>query len=229
MVPTTTTMEWLDLLMVATCSIGFISLSKTLIHFFTWVWLMFLRPAKNLKQYGSWAIVTGSTDGIGKAFSFELASKGLNILLVGRNSQKLESTAKEIIDRHNNIEVRYVVLDYLQKSEEIVEKMEEAMKGLDVGVLVNNAGMASPYFRYFHEDDEEYMDAIVKVNLEGATWITKAVIPKMVRKKKGIIVNIGSASSMIPSYPLASLYAATKGLVLYFFPSKSHFPFSFQS
>jgi 17beta-estradiol 17-dehydrogenase / very-long-chain 3-oxoacyl-CoA reductase len=46
---------------------------------------MFLRPPKNLKEYGSWAIITGSTDGIGKALAFELASKGLNLVLVGRS------------------------------------------------------------------------------------------------------------------------------------------------
>ena len=55
------------------------------------------------------------------------------------------------------------------------------------------------------------MDAIIKVNLEGATWITKAVLPTMIKKKKGAIVNIGSGSTVVlPSYPLVTLYAATK-------------------
>ena len=57
---------------------------------------MFLRPPKKLNKYGSWALVTGSTDGIGKCLSFELASKGLNLILIGRNPQKLQTTSNEI-------------------------------------------------------------------------------------------------------------------------------------
>ncbi|KAG4995548.1 hypothetical protein JHK84_032517 [Glycine max] len=72
---------------------------------------MFLRTPKNLiKEYGSWAMITGFTDGIGKAMAFELASKGLNLLLVGRNPLKLEATSKEIRDGHD-VEVKFVVID----------------------------------------------------------------------------------------------------------------------
>lgn len=174
---------------------------------------MFLRPSKNLKQYGSWVIITGSTDGIGKAMAFEFASKGLNILLVGRNPLKLESTSKEIIDKHfGNVEVKCVVLD-LRKNcgEEIMKKLEDAIYGLDVGILVNCAGMAYPYARYFHEVDLDLMNSIIKVNVEGLTWVTKAVIPSMIKKKKGAIINIGSGSNaVLPSYPLVTLYAASK-------------------
>ncbi|KAK4265023.1 hypothetical protein QN277_026128 [Acacia crassicarpa] len=206
-------MEWPEIFLVATCSTGFITLFKAFIYFVRWVWVMFIRPSKNLKTYGSWAIVTGSTDGIGKAISLELASKGLNVLLVGRNPKKLEATSKEIRDAHGeHVEVKLVMIDFEKvHGEQIVKKIGEETEGLDVGVLVNNVGMASPYPRYFQEDDLEFMEAIIKVNLEAITWVTKAVIEGMIRKKKGVIVNIGSGScSIIPSYPLCSLYAATK-------------------
>ncbi|KAI9125559.1 hypothetical protein K1719_002977 [Acacia pycnantha] len=212
-------MGWPEIFLVATCFTGFITLFKAFIYFVRWVWVMFLRPSKNLKTYGSWAIVTGSTDGIGKAISLELASKGLNVLLVGRNPKKLEATSKEIRDTHGeHVEVKLVVIDFEKvNGEEIVKKIEEETEGLDVGVLVNNVGMASPYPRYFHEDDLEFMEAIIKVNLEAITWVTKAVIEGMIRKKKGVIVNIGSGScSIVPSYPLLSLYAATKAYLWMF-------------
>ncbi|ESW35700.1 hypothetical protein PHAVU_001G257400 [Phaseolus vulgaris] len=205
-------MEGLDRFLVATSTIGFICVCKALVHFLKWVWVMFLRPPKNLKEYGSWAIVTGSTDGIGKAMAFELASKGLNLVLVGRNPLKLEATLKGIRERHG-VEVKFVVID-LQKvgGEEIAKRIEEAIEGLDVGLLVNGAGLAYPFARFFHEVDLELMNAIVKVNVEAPTWITKAVIPSMIKKKKGAIVNIGSGSTVVlPSYPLVTLYAATKG------------------
>ncbi|MED6187856.1 hypothetical protein PIB30_080441, partial [Stylosanthes scabra] len=175
---------------------------------------MFLRSPKNLREYGSWAIITGSTDGIGKAMALELASKGINLLLLGRNPQKLEATSNEIIRQKNsNVEVKCLVVDFEKEDGEKMMKMvEEAIEGLDVGILVNNAGLAYPYARYFHEVDSNLMNGIIKVNVEGATWIIKAVIQKMVDKKKGAIINIGSGSSLVvPSYPLVSLYAASKG------------------
>jgi len=140
-------------------------------------------------------MITGFTDGIGKAMAFELASKGLNLLLVGRNPLKLEATSKEIRDGHD-VEVKFVVID-MQKveGEEIVQKVEEAIDGLDIGLLVNGAGLAYPYAWFFHEVDLELIKVIIS----------------MIKKKKGAIVNIGSGSTVVlPSYPLVTLYAATK-------------------
>ena len=206
-------MEWPDFFMVATSALGFICLCRTLFHFLKWVWAMFFRPPKQLKDYGSWVIITGSTDGIGKAMAFELASEGLNLLLVGRNPLKLEATSKEIRDKHGgHVEVKCVVIDFEKDNVvEITKRVEEAIDGLDVGILVNSAGLAYPYARFFHEVDSELMNAIIKVNVEGTTWITKVVLPSMIKKKKGAIINIGSGSTVVlPSYPLFTLYAATK-------------------
>ncbi|KAL2332707.1 hypothetical protein Fmac_013920 [Flemingia macrophylla] len=211
-------MEMLDFFLVATSTIGFIRVCKALIKFLKWVWVMFLRPPKDLKEYGSWAMITGSTDGIGKAMALEFASKGLNLVLVGRNPLKLEATSKEIRDHGHRVEVKCVVMD-MEKvgGVEMVKRIEEAIEGLDIGLLVNGAGLAYPYSRFFHEVDLQLMDAIVRVNVEGPTWITKAVLPTMIKKKKGAIINIGSGSTVVlPSYPLVALYAASKGYLQMF-------------
>lgn len=174
---------------------------------------MFLRSPKNLKEYGSWAIVTGPTDGIGKAIAFELASKGLNLVLIGRNPSKLEATKKEILNKvGEQVGMKEIVIDLAKSSGiEIVNAVEEGIKGLDVGILVNNAGVAYPYAKYFHEVDLDLMENIIKVNVEAATWIFRAVIPTMMKKKKGAVVNIGSGSTeFIPSYPLNTIYGASK-------------------
>jgi 17beta-estradiol 17-dehydrogenase / very-long-chain 3-oxoacyl-CoA reductase len=92
-----------------------------------------------------------------------------------------------------------------------VEALKEAIRGLDVGVLVNNAGLSYPYARYFHEVDEELMRSLTRVNVEGVTGVTHTVLPGMVERKRGAIINIGSASaSVIPSHPMYSVYTATK-------------------
>ncbi|KAL3501073.1 hypothetical protein ACH5RR_035522 [Cinchona calisaya] len=90
-------------------------------------------------------------------------------------------------------------------------EIEKVIKGLDIGVLINNVGVTYPGARFFHEVDEEVWMNVVRVNLEGTTLVTKAVLPGMITKKRGAIVNIGSAAAIvIPSHPLYAIYAATK-------------------
>ncbi|KAF4378722.1 hypothetical protein F8388_006173 [Cannabis sativa] len=217
------TMELEDFTIPIVTAIGFISVLKSSVKFLRWVWVMFLRSPKNLKEYGSWAVVTGATDGIGKALAFELASKGLNLVLVGRNPSKLQTTSMEIISSSSSVEVKTLVVDLAKCSgKQIVEIIDKEIKGLDVGILVNNAGLAYPYPRFFLDVDLELMEDIFKVNMESATWMVLSVLPGMLRKKKGAILNIGSASStIVPSYPLFTLYAATKA---YFISSLSLLP-----
>lgn len=169
------------------------------------------RPPKNIKKYGSWALVTGSTYGIGKAFAFELAKKGLNLILVGRNPKKLEDVSSEIKSKFSKTQIKNVIFDLTGDLSEGIKKITEAIEGLDVGVLINNAGISYPYARFFHEVDDELLNNLIKVNVEATTKVTQAVLPAMLKRKRGAIVNIGSgAAIVIPSDPLYAVYAATK-------------------
>jgi len=121
--------------------------------------------------------------------------------------------AIEIKAKHPDVpEVRTFVLDFAaERLAAGVEALKEAIRGLDVGVLVDNAGLSYPYARYFHEVDEELMRSLIRINVEGVTRVTHAVLPGMVERKRGAIVNIGSGSaSVIPSDPMYTIYAATK-------------------
>lgn len=204
-------MEIQTFLVLTALTFGFISLSKFLLTLLLSIWTLFLRPAKDLKSYGSWAAVTGSTDGIGKALAFELAARGLNILLIGRNSTKLEDTSREIRRRHGGVSVRTAIIDLSDRGEEIARAVEAAIKGLDLGILVNNAGLAYPYARFLHEVDDGLMESVVGVNVTAATWVMRAAVAGMMERKRGAIVNVGSGSSAcVSSYPLVTVYAATK-------------------
>ncbi|KAK9277145.1 hypothetical protein L1049_006684 [Liquidambar formosana] len=194
--------------------LGFLSILKHSISLLKWVFITFLRPPKNLKKYGSWAVITGSTDGIGKAFAFQLAQKGLNLILVSRNSEKLKAVSSEIQTIFPSTQVKIVALDFLVGVTAGVRLLEEAIEGVDVGVLINNVGITYPAARFFHEVDEEAWMNVVRVNLEGTTRVTRAVLRGMLKRKRGAIVNIGSgASVVVPSHPLYAIYAATKAYV----------------
>jgi 17beta-estradiol 17-dehydrogenase / very-long-chain 3-oxoacyl-CoA reductase len=92
-----------------------------------------------------------------------------------------------------------------------VARVAAAVEGLDVGILVNNAGATYPGAAYFHEVETHVWEAVVRVNLEAATRITRAVVPAMVRRRRGAVINVGSGSSVVlPAFPFYTVYAATK-------------------
>lgn len=195
-------------------AVGCLSVLKSFLAILNGVYVCFLRPGKNLKKYGSWALVTAPTDGIGKGFAFELARKGLNLVLVGRNPDKLKDVSDAIQSKYGKTQIKAVVVDFAGDISEGVLKIREAIEGLDVGVLINNVGVSYPYARFFHEVDDELLKNLIKVNVEGTTKVTQAVLPGMLKRKKGAIVNIGSgAAIVIPSDPLYAVYAATKAYI----------------
>ncbi|CAA3032519.1 very-long-chain 3-oxoacyl- reductase 1-like [Olea europaea subsp. europaea] len=195
-------------------TLGVLSLFKCLFSILKWVYVNFLRPGKNLKKYGSWALVTGPTDGIGKAFAFQLAWKGLNLILVGRNPDKLREVSDSIKSKHGSTQIKTVMVDFSGDLNDGVGRIKETIEGLDVGVLINNAGISYPYARFFQEVDENLLNDLIKVNVEGTTKVTHAVLPGMLNRKKGAIVNIGSgAATVIPSDPLYDVYAASKAYI----------------
>lgn len=201
---------WLLLLI----ALGTLKLLLSLLSLLKWVYVNFLRPPKNLKKYGSWAVVTGPTDGIGKGFAFQLASKGLNLVLLGRNPDKLRDVSDSIKAKYGQTQIKTVVVDFSGDLDEGVKRIKGTIEGLDVGVLINNVGVSYPYARYFHELDEKLLADLLKVNVEGTTKVTQAVLPVMLQRKKGAIVNIGSgAAIVIPSDPLYAVYAATKAYI----------------
>ncbi|PIN17796.1 17 beta-hydroxysteroid dehydrogenase type 3, HSD17B3 [Handroanthus impetiginosus] len=193
---------------------AFFSLLTLFLSFLRWVYVTFLRPGKNLKKYGSWALITGPTDGIGKAFAFQLADKGLNLVLVGRNPDKLNEVLEAIKSKSRSIQIETVVMDFAGDLNDGVSRIKEVIQGLDIGVLINNAGISYPYARFLHEVDDKLLNDLIKVNVEGITKVTQAVLPGMVARKRGAIVNIGSGSAtVIPSDPLYSVYSATKAYI----------------
>ncbi|XP_002984908.2 very-long-chain 3-oxoacyl-CoA reductase 1 [Selaginella moellendorffii] len=180
-----------------------------------WIWAAFLRPAKNVRDYGAWALVTGCTDGIGKALCHQFAQRGLNLVLVGRSESKLRDMIQEFQALYKGVDYLPVVVDLCGPDLRAeVSRVERAIEGLEVGMLVNNAGMSYPYARFFHEVDDELLTNLLRINVEAMTRMVHMVLPGMLKRRKGCIINMGSgAASILSSDPLYSLYAATKGFV----------------
>lgn len=186
--------------------------------FLAWLHRAFIRPGKDLAlRYGAWAVVTGATDGIGRALALELARGGLHLVLVGRNPAKLSRVAKEAQTAAPSCKVKSVVFDLAGDATELsrgAARVVEAVRGIDVGLLVNNAGATYPGAAYFHEVETPVWEAVVRVNVEAATRIARAVVPAMAAKGRGAVVNVGSGSSVVvPAFPLYAVYAASKAYI----------------
>ncbi|CEM14833.1 unnamed protein product [Vitrella brassicaformis CCMP3155] len=171
-------------------------------------------PKRKLRSLGEWAVVTGATDGIGRAMAIEIARKGLNVLLMARNEEKLTDTKTEIESLpgfKGKGEVRTVQVDFSgQPSSGLYATIEQAIRGLDIGVLVNNVGLSYPHAMFYNEVESSFVDTLIEVNVRSALRLTHLIYPGMVERKRGAIVMVGSAGSKLPSYPLYAAYAATK-------------------
>ncbi|NXO90407.1 HSDL1 protein, partial [Certhia brachydactyla] len=166
-----------------------------------------------VKKYGKWAVVTGSTDGIGKAYAEELAKRGVNIILVSRNKEKLETVSRNISETYN-VETDFIVADF-SKGQELYPAIKEALKDREIGILVNNVGVLFPHIDYFTNLSEDTLWDLIHVNIASATMMTHIVLPGMVKKKKGAIVNLSSAACCLPT-PMWSAYGASKSYLDYF-------------
>lgn len=177
------------------------------------VYKYFLRPGKNVRKFGKWCVVTGATDGIGKAYAKALAKKGMSVVLISRTESKLADVKKEIDDaEYPDVEVKYVVCDYSKFDSAAQETVRAAISDLDVGVLVNNVGVSYPYPKYFHELTDAQVENLTTMNVDSTTIMTRMVVAGMAERKRGAIVNIASAAGTITS-PLLAQYSAAKGYV----------------
>ncbi|KAI5726973.1 hypothetical protein M8J76_012000 [Diaphorina citri] len=168
----------------------------------------------DLKQkYGSWAVVTGCTDGIGQAYAHELARRGINIVLISRTLEKLKKTAKEIETTHG-VQTKIIAAD-MSEGKAALDKIKTELEGHTIGILVNNVGANYTYPMYLDEIPERDLWNLINLNIATTTMLTKLVLPQMKERGRGAIVNVSSSSEGQP-WPLFTVYAASKIYIRYF-------------
>lgn len=200
-------------------AIGGLWASYQLYKLSSFTWYHFLRPY-NLSKYKKggkgepWALVTGASDGIGFGFAEELASQGFNVILHGRNEQKLQGVRTELLSRWPNRKFEILVLDAIEDAGNSA-KMATALsefKHLNLKILINNVGGVAggkPTFRKFREQPPEIIDGWIDINLRFATQFTRQVLPILIENQSALIINISSGAADAPS-PWIAVYSGTK-------------------
>lgn len=157
------------------------------------------------------ALVTGASSGIGAEFARAIAERGEDLVMIARRRDRLEAVRDELLSK-NAISVHLLPLDLTLPGavNRVIEFLEE--RNLTVDRLVNNAGYG--LVGRFHEIDREKQLNMIQLNVTALTDLTRQLLPGMVKRGTGSVINVASSAAFEPS-PLMGLYHATKAYVLF--------------
>jgi short-subunit dehydrogenase len=159
------------------------------------------------------AVITGATKGIGRAIAEALATEGYDIAVCSRTDDDLQSLKADFKERFSHIQVLVMVVD-VQKKDNILAFADCVKKEWGrVDVLVNNAGIFLP--GSIHTEGEGVLERLMETNVYSAYYLTRALLPLMIERKRGYIFNMCSGAS-IKAYPNGGSYSISKFALLGF-------------
>ncbi len=160
------------------------------------------------RRYGPWALVAGASDGLGAAFARAIAGRGLGVVLVARSGEKLAALAEEIRTEHG-VQARPVVLDL--GSPDLASRLEESTRGLEVGLVVYNAGL-SIIGPFLDQPLDGHLETL-RVNCRGPLVLSHLFGRPMARRGRGGIILMSSLAGFQGS-ALVATYSASKAFDL---------------
>jgi len=165
---------------------------------------------KTIKNsFGTWTLVTGASSGIGKEFAIQLAKQGTNVILIARRENLLKELSTNL-ERNYNIQTKYLVLDLTD--ENIIERIEDVTKGLDLGFVVSNAGGAR--MGAFHKIPMIDFESMIKLNVVAQMKISHWFTSRRIKEhKKGGLVLVSSTTAY-QGVPYGADYSAAKAYIL---------------
>lgn len=155
-------------------------------------------------RYGEWALVAGASQGFGASFAAELAGQGMNVVLVSRQSDRLDEFAQHLRANHG-VETRCLVFDLAEH--DAVAAIGNAVADLDLGILIYNAAYV-PVGRFL-EVGEEALEQVVRVNVRGPLLLARALLPGMSARGRGALVLVSSLAGL-QGAPRVAAYSASK-------------------
>ncbi|MFD0586539.1 SDR family NAD(P)-dependent oxidoreductase [Paenibacillus sp. GCM10027627] len=156
------------------------------------------------------ALITGASGGIGRAFTDIFANEGYQVVLASRNESKLLEVEQQLKERYGASTLSVPVdLAHSSGPQQLFEAVKR--RGIEVDVLVNNAGIGS--FGYLHQQNPALELNMLQLNVTSLSHLMMLFLPDMIKRKNGHILNIGSTTSFYPC-PLSANYSASKAFVL---------------
>lgn len=156
---------------------------------------------------GKWALITGTTSGIGKATADLLAKNGCNLLITGRRTEKLEAL-EHILREKYDVKVISYCFDVRDLKSCVEMANDLSQREIVPDILINNAGLASGKDKIYEGLIGDW-EKMIDTNIKGLLYITRSVLPMMVARNEGHVINIGSTAGHVV-YPEGNVYNATK-------------------
>ena len=155
------------------------------------------------------ALITGATAGIGEAVALSFAENGINVIITGRREERLSALKSKL--EAKNVQALALCFDVCDETQvkSALASLPDEWKNIDI--LVNNAGLASGLSN-LQEGDTDDWNKMIDTNVKGLLYVTRHVSPRMIERKRGHIVNIGSIAGR-EVYPYGNVYCATKHAV----------------
>ncbi|HOZ84913.1 MAG TPA: SDR family NAD(P)-dependent oxidoreductase [Niabella sp.] len=155
-------------------------------------------------------LITGASSGIGKACAERFAENNFNLIITGRRKDRLELLSEEL---QSKCHVKVLILNFDVRERNQVESLMNALpeEWQKIDILINNAGLAAGRDNFVDALIEDW-ETMVDTNLKGLAYVTKAVLPYMLKAGNGHIINIGSTAGK-EVYALGNMYCATKHAV----------------
>ncbi len=159
------------------------------------------------------ALITGASAGFGREFARQLANRAGSVVLVARRRERLEQLRNELIKSNPNLNVHIYNIDLADKAQVngLIDLL--ARDNIDIDLLINNAGLGD--LGPFATSDPERIDQMIQVNMAALTLLTRKLLPPMITRKRGVILNVSSSAGFLP-IPGFAVYAATKAYVTSF-------------
>jgi uncharacterized protein len=156
------------------------------------------------------ALITGASAGIGREFARRLANRGRALVLVARREQRLNELRDELRSRNPQLNVHTRTVDLCDKLQidELVRWLGQ--NKIDIDFLINNAGLGD--YGPVATSDFERDDRIIQVNVAALAFLTRLLLPQMIQRKRGAILNVSSSAGFLP-IPGMAVYAASKAFV----------------
>ena len=161
---------------------------------------------------GTWALITGASDGIGKEFASQLARQGYNVLLVSRTESKLQGLASEITSHNAGSRAETLAMDFAADDPKDYERLKGFVEGKDISILINNVGKSHDIPVPFVQTPEAEMEDIITINCIATLRVTQLVLPRMISARRGLILTMGSFGGAMPT-PLLATYSGSKAFL----------------
>ena len=154
--------------------------------------------------------ITGSTAGIGEACAYKFAAQGFSLILNGRDINKLEALKQDLVEKYN---CDVFLLPFDVRDGETVRKTIQSLpeNWQVISILINNAGLVLGVEKEFEVDSNDW-DIMIDTNIKGLLSVTRRIVPGMIDRREGHIINIGSIAGDA-AYAGGSVYCATKSAV----------------